>query len=33
MPVGFLLTMSPAAGVDYLNTNLAHYLDMSREEL
>jgi hypothetical protein len=33
MSVGFLLTMSPAGGVDYLNTNLPHYLDMSREEL
>ena len=25
--------MSPAAGVDYLNTNLPHYLRMSQEEL
>lgn len=25
--------MSPAAGVDYLNTNLPHFLDMSRKEL
>lgn len=24
---GFLLTMSPAAGVDYLNTNLRHYVE------
>ncbi|KAB5566742.1 hypothetical protein GE09DRAFT_745718 [Coniochaeta sp. 2T2.1] len=30
---GFLLTMSPAAGVDYLNANLPLYLDMSPEEL
>ncbi|KAG6359164.1 hypothetical protein INS49_012684 [Diaporthe citri] len=30
---GFLLTMSPAAGVNYLNTNLPYYLNMSREEL
>lgn len=33
MWTGFLLTMSPAAGVDYLNTNLPHYLLRSREEL
>src|SRR6187551_1240546 len=25
--------MSPAAGVDYLNTNLSHYLAMSRDDL
>ena len=30
---GFLLTMSPAAGVDYLNTNLTYYLELSREDL
>ncbi|KXT17013.1 hypothetical protein AC579_7416 [Pseudocercospora musae] len=30
---GFLLTMSPAAGVDYLNANLPHYLEKSREDL
>ncbi|KAI0023918.1 hypothetical protein F4780DRAFT_684919 [Xylariomycetidae sp. FL0641] len=30
---GFLLTLSPAAGVDYLNTNLPHYLRMSQTEL
>ncbi|RKU47951.1 hypothetical protein DL546_001810 [Coniochaeta pulveracea] len=30
---GFLLTMSPAAGVDYLNNNFPQYLQMSREEL
>lgn len=32
-PEGFLLTMSPAGGVDYLNANMPHYLQMSREEL
>lgn len=30
---GFLLTMSPAAGVDYLNTNLQHYLHTPSDEL
>lgn len=30
---GFLLTMSPAAGVDYLNANLPYYLELSREDL
>lgn len=30
---GFLLTMSPAAGVDYLNSNLQYYLQISQEEL
>jgi len=25
--------MTPAAGVDYLNTNMPHYLQMSQEEL
>lgn len=25
--------MSPAAGVDYLNLNLPHYLELSREDL
>ncbi|KAH5379501.1 hypothetical protein HBI49_018820 [Parastagonospora nodorum] len=30
---GFLLTMSPAAGVDYLNANMQHYLHTPPEEL
>jgi len=30
---GFLLTMSPAAGVDYLNLNLPYYLELSRSDL
>ncbi len=30
---GFLLTMSPAAGVDYLNLNLPYYLELSRNDL
>ncbi|KAE8864905.1 hypothetical protein PTNB73_05793 [Pyrenophora teres f. teres] len=28
--IGFLLTMSPTAGVDYLNTNTRHYLHMPK---
>lgn len=31
--IGFLLTMSPTAGVDYLNTNLRQYLQMPRPSL
>lgn len=30
---GFLLTMSPAAGVDYLNLNLPHYLELSQNDV
>ncbi|KAI0875958.1 hypothetical protein GGS24DRAFT_488982 [Hypoxylon argillaceum] len=30
---GYLLTMSSAAGVDYLNSNLPYYLQMSQHEL
>jgi hypothetical protein len=30
---GFLLTMSPAAGVDYLNLNLPYYLELSQNDL
>ncbi|KAL1837287.1 hypothetical protein VTJ49DRAFT_4053 [Mycothermus thermophilus] len=30
---GFLLTMSPAAGVDYLNTNLPYYLELGQKDL
>jgi hypothetical protein len=30
---GFFLTMSPAAGVNYLNANLPYYLNMSPEAL
>ncbi|KAJ9604419.1 hypothetical protein H2200_011255 [Cladophialophora chaetospira] len=30
---GFLLTMSPATGVDYLNANFPHYLELSQKDL
>ncbi|GAB1313473.1 hypothetical protein MFIFM68171_03683 [Madurella fahalii] len=33
MKAGFLLTMSPAAGVDYLNTNMPYYLQLLRDNL